>query len=419
MGGRYRDGLTASDRSTTTRPPLLLIIAMGVLVMVAFGTLFYAYSIFVTEEAAGAEFSISLLSLAWTGAVLAGGLLAFVIGRYADRNGVRGIMGLGTVVGASGLMLLAASQEAWQIVLVSWLFIGPAGAMTFYEPAFIAVDQWFGLAGSTRSLATLTVIGGLAGPVFIPLTGIMTVELGWRPTAIILGVLLLVTGLAITVFVFPRHAGSGPHHHQEQEHTRVAALFADRRFAGYTAAVLLIFASVQALILHRIAVFEQAGFALTTVAWWAAIAGVLSLPGRWIAPYVSTRIRPVLVSAAVTLVMAGSVVVAGVAAQHWHMAAHFIVFGLAFGALTPMRAVVMSRWYSGPQYGRIMGAQWTTVATVAAAGPLAMGLLRDGTGSYGLPIALTAATLFAAAVLTVGAEPRTPRKRPTPPTPEP
>jgi cyanate permease len=65
----------------------------------------------------------------------------------------------------------------------------------------------------------------------------------------------------------------------------------------------------------------------------------------------------------------------------------------------------MSRWYSGPQYGRIMGTQWTIVATLAAAGPLMVGLLRDGTGAYAIPITLTAGVLVVAAVLTALAEP--------------
>ena len=389
----------------STKVTLVQIIALSVLVMVAFGTLFYAYSIFITKEAAGAEYSISLLSVAWTGAILVGGAFAFFVGRHADQHGVRGIMGLGTIVGAAGLVLLGASQTGWQLVLVSWLLIGPAGAMTFYEPAFIAVDQWFGLAGSTRSLALLTVIGGLAGPIFIPLTGVLTVTLGWRWAAVILGSILLVVGLVATVFVFPAHMGERHERDGVAPHLGIAALFRDRRFAFFTAATLLTFMAVEAVIFHRIAVFEQAGLAITVVAWWAAVSGLMSLPGRLIAPYLSNRIRPVLVAAAVTLVMGAATAFAAAAMAQWQMGAHFVLFGLAFGAATPMRAVVMSRWYSGRRYGRIMGIQWTIVAMIAAAGPLMVGLLRDGTGSYSLPMALTAGLFVAAAVLTAASEP--------------
>jgi cyanate permease len=52
-----------------------------------------------------------------------------------------------------------------------------------------------------------------------------------------------------------------------------------------------------------------------------------------------------------------------------------------------------------------MGVQWTIVATIAAAGPLIVGLLRDGSGSYGIPIALTAGLVVVAAILTAVSEP--------------
>ncbi|KKK59114.1 hypothetical protein LCGC14_3037630, partial [marine sediment metagenome] len=53
----------------------------------------------------------------------------------------------------------------------------------------------------TKALVTLTLIGGLAGPIFIPLAGIMTVALGWRWAAVGLAAVLLV------VFVLSACAG--------------------------------------------------------------------------------------------------------------------------------------------------------------------------------------------------------------------
>jgi len=56
-----------------------------------------------------------------------------------------------------------------------------------------------------------------------------------------------------------------------------------------------------------------------------------------------------------------------------------------FGALLPLRAMVMGDWFSGPMYGRIVGTQWTAVVLVAAAGPVLVGTLRDTTGGYRAP----------------------------------
>lgn len=383
-------------------------IGLSALVTVAFGTLFYAFSVLITEEAAGAEFSITVLSVAWSGSVLVGGAVAFVIGRLADRQGVRGIMAAGAVIGATGLALVAAAHEPWHVIVASWVFIGTGGAMTFYEPAFVAIDQWFDADGRIRSLALLTVIGGLAGPIFLPLTSILVSELGWRTTAYVLGLTLLVTGLATTALLFPEHVdgrnpstGPGPD-------VPLKALLKDRRFAYFTTATLLGFAALQAIIFHRIALFEEAGFDVTTVAVWASAAGLLSLPARYVAPHLSRYVRPVLLTTGAFSVLTVAAVFAAVSDANWHMGAHFVVFGLAFGALLPLRAVVMSNWFSGQGYGRIMGMQWTIVATSAAAGPLAVGIVRDAAGSYTIPLAAVAATLALAALLSTASGARSP-----------
>ena len=75
--------------------------------------------------------------------MLVGGGLAFVIGRRADRVGIRTLVITGFVLGAIGLIAFGRSTQPWHIVAASWLLMGPAAGLTFYEPAFIAVDQWF------------------------------------------------------------------------------------------------------------------------------------------------------------------------------------------------------------------------------------------------------------------------------------
>ena len=90
------------------------------------------------------------------------------------------------------------------------------------------------------------------------------------------------------------------------------------------------------------------------------------------------------------------------------MPAHFLGFGLTFGATLPIRAVVMARWYSGPTYGRAMGAQWSAAAVGGAVIPAAVGALRDALGDYGPTMALVAgldALAALAAALSGRAEP--------------
>jgi len=66
--------------------------------------MFYAISVMLTDSGAGSEFSTTTLSLAYGGFTLVGGGLAFVIGRRADRLGVRSMTIAGFMLGAVGLV---------------------------------------------------------------------------------------------------------------------------------------------------------------------------------------------------------------------------------------------------------------------------------------------------------------------------
>jgi MFS family permease len=385
---------TSSERAWA---PLL---ALSVTVAVSFGVLLYSVSVLITEEAAGSVFSTTVLSAGYGGALLIGGLLAPVVGRRADRVGVRLIFVTGVGLGALGMSALSVAGHPWQVLAAFWLLIGPAGAMTFYEPAFVAVEQWFGEVSRARSLATLTVIGGLAGPVFLPLSSALFDGIGWRPGARVLAAILLVVGLPAAGLMARTAA-----HHPSQVDERAdmglwARLVRDRRFLAYTAAVALMFMCVQAILLHRIAVFEAGGFSVATASAGAAIASLLSFPGRLAAPFMARSWGGLPIQVGALAVLAGSAAVAVDGSDDWQLAMHYFLFGLAFGAMLPLRAAIMGTWYSGPSFGRIMGSQWMVASVAGALGPALVGAGRDATGGYAAPLSVVTVGLLVAATLT-------------------
>ena len=369
--------------------------------MVAFGVILYGFSIFVTETAAGADFSKTILSVAYGGSVVAGGLLAIPIGLRADRAGVRGLLALGGILGGAGMWLFGTANEPWIVVAAWWLLIGPAGALTFYEVAFIALDQWCRPQDRPRALGLLTLIGGLAGIIFIPATEALVDWLEWRRTAYLLGGLVATTAL-LTAGVALRGLSTRP---RAQSPAAAGSLhrqlLRDRRFTVHTAAMVLTFFAVQGIIAHRVAVFEEAGFDVGTVALWAAAASAMSLPGRWIAPILATRFRASDVQAAATLLLVTGTVLMIDGSQGWQMAGHFVFFGVAFGAFLPLRAMTMAEWFSGTRYGATMGSQWTAVTILGALGPVVVGLLRDAGRDYLAGVATVAGALALGAILLV------------------
>jgi MFS family permease len=371
-------------------------------VMMAFGVILYGFSIFVTDSAAGADFSKTVLSVAYGGSVVVGGLLAIPIGMWADRRGVRRIIALGGSSAAAGMVVFAASREPWHVIAAWWLLIGPASAMLFYEVAFVALDQWSVPTDTPRALGLVTLIGGLAGIIFIPGTEWLVASIEWRPTAATLGAMVAVTAwltAAVALRGVPTPLGTASAMRHRVLRNR---LLGDKRFLIHTAAMALVFFAVQGLFAHRVAVFDEKGFDLGTVAIWGAIASALSLPGRWIAPLMATRTKASNVQAATTVLLAAGTILMLDGSEGWQLAGHFIVFGLAFGAFLPLRAMTMSEWFSGSSYGATMGSQWTVVTIIGAVGPVAAGFLRDTTGEYTPAMgALAAALALASALLIV------------------
>jgi cyanate permease len=91
------------------------------------------------------------------------------------------------------------------------------------------------------------------------------------------------------------------------------------------------------------------------------------------------------------------------------MVGHFSLFGLAFGGLLPLRAMVMADWFSGPAYGRIMGAQWTAAVLIGASGPTLVGVSRDVTGGYRASIVVLTVLLLVGMVAIVASGRAKPR----------
>lgn len=391
--------MTGQRTGSISDYPTRSLVALATLVFVAFGVTLYSMSVLLTDRAAGSEFSISLLSAGFGGATVIGGLMAPLIGRYADEHSVRGIMAMGSALGAIAMVLIAGVTSPILMLAIFWILLGPAGAMTLYEPAFVAVSHWVGPGDRNRAIALLTLIAGLASPVFVPLSGYLVTAFGWRTTAVVLGFTYAAAG-ALAVLLFPSFK---PRDHRSHAVKRFPwrQFVADRRLLLISLSVVLAFSSLNSLLFHRVAVFEEHGFEVAVVATLAGISGLLTLPGRYLMPTLSQRYRHTTLYALATSATAATMVLAIIGTPAWVMVTFFLSFGLFFGFVLPTRPVIMTDWYHGEDFGSIMGKQWSVAAVVGGLAPLMVGVVRDATGSYVLPIAGLIGATSVAVVATV------------------
>ena len=396
MIGSYTAILTDSSYPRTA------IFAMSIFVMVAFGVTLYAMSVLLTEDAAGGEFSISLLSAGFGGSAVIAGLLAPRIGAHADDHSIRGLTILGGILGAAGMFLFAAAQSGWVVLIAFWVLLGPAAGMALYEPAYVAVGHWVSADNRNKAIALLSLVAGFAGPLFVPATGFLLDGFRWRTTAAILGGVFLVTAIGASI-VYPKHK-PGEHRDYDLDRVRWSRFFSDHRLMYLTLAIVLTFAAMNSLIFHRVAVFDEEGFSVATVAILAGISGLLTFPGRYLMPRAAEHVK-----ATTLFTVACTGIVASLGFAIWGttmaaMVAFFVLFGVFFGVLLPTRAVIMNGWYAGEDYGAIMGKQWAVAAVVGGITPWLVGAMRDSLGSYTIPlIVLTAMVAVAAAFNTAAA----------------
>jgi MFS family permease len=180
-----------------------------------------------------------------------------------------------------------------------------------------------------------------------------------------------------------------------------AAHFRDRRVRLFTVAAIIAYGAIEATIVHRIARFQELGFSLATVTAWAAISGLLTLPGRFLLPALANRLGAPHVLALVLGVLAAGtgLMIAGDA--YWQMALSFVLFGLVFGAALPLRPLVMGQWTALAVFGRVMGIQAALIALGRAGLPALAGGLHDLLDGYGAAMALLTGLLALSAALVV------------------
>jgi MFS family permease len=379
----------------------IMVVAVATIVNVGYGTIFYSFGVLLGEGAAAGEFGRGTLSAAFGAGVVVSAALALPVGALCDAKGPRRVFLFGAVAGAAGLAAFSQAATAWQIVAAWALLLGPAMACVFYEPAYVAVDQWFdGPKG--RPIGVLTVVAGLSVTVFVPLTQWLVEREGWRGAILTLGAVLLAVVGSLSLLVVQNRPRPGARRERMGPKAAHAAILeglgrADRAFWLVSAAFFLALTATWAMLFHQVAYMQDLGFPAGGVAAAVGFSGAVSLPARFLLPALGDRVSPTALAAATFGILALSGLVLLGAQEWWRVYVYVGLFGVAFGSVLPLRALVMSRRFGGALYGRLMGLQQTGLALAMAVGPFAAGALRDATGSYHVPW-LGAVALFVAAV---------------------
>jgi len=366
-------------------------VAVAASQLVAWGTLYYAYAVLAPELAAALDTSTRVIALAYSGTLVVAGLSSLFIGRRLDSIGARPVLLAGALLGPVALLTIAMAHGGLTLAL-GFFLLGVAQALALYDPAFKAIVEWFQNDGTRRrALLFVTVVGGFASTVFVPLVAALVLEHGWRAATVILAGILAAVAIP-TALLLPKRAGpADPTSHSPAPSTVTGPLRGTRRLRlAFGLHAFVSTAVMVSLVWHLV----ESGAPMMRAAFITGLLGAAQVPGRLLlAPLQSVladgwRVPMNFMLQAVGLML---VAFAGGALQITGV----IVLGAMSGALTLERAVVTVRWYGVGRFGAASGALAAGSLIGRALAPLTIELLRSVVG-YDVALGLAALLLAGA-----------------------
>ncbi len=364
-----------------------LVWALAAAQLVSWGSIYYSFSLFVVPMESELGWSRAALNGALSLGLFISGLVAYPIGARIDRHGGRAVMALGSLVGA---VLFAAWSRVDSLALfyAIWLGLGLALAATLYEPVFAVVTRAFPGDYRTR-ITALTLVGGFASTVFIPLTQLFIDQLGWRGALVALGGCNALIALPVHALLLRDGARAGASDDAARAETqRVgdAALQRALRHPAFWALAICFtayYATFSAMTFHIIPLLAERRVPTAIIVAAIATIGPAQVAGRIALLALGRRFSTPLAGRIAFLGLPCSALpLLALPTSIIGLFAFAAIYGAANGIITIIRgtAVPDLLWREG--YGAINGALTLPANVARAAAPFGAALVWSAAGSY-------------------------------------
>ena len=355
--------------------------------LITWGSVFYTFSLLMAPLEAELGMSRAESSLAFSLALLAEGLMAYLVGRWIDAGHERWVMSVGSVWVGLGLLGHSFVQSIAGFY-AAWIWLGLGLAATLYTPAFAVVTRRFP-QDFRRAIITLTFLGGLASTVFIPLFAWWMDLWGWRHALWALAVLQFAVCLPLHAGLLrgaPRSPSRLKHAHTSadlvppvsvREHLRRAPFWLLALF------MVLMMSVTSALPAHMIALLQEAGLSPTWVIAVPAAIGVIQVVGRLVLfvferhwdVHTANRWIPGFIPLGLLALLLGGFHPLGALV-------FVLLFGLGNGMITIVKGTALAQYVSRDHVGQLNGLLGMPIALARAAAPLTVGLLWSPATGY-------------------------------------
>ena len=374
-----------------------VVFACFVSTVFAWGFGFYAHGIYLVELQRAHGWSTGFISSVVTAHYVLGALLLPRIAEAIGRFGSRTVFLAGLSITAACLFLLPSVTEPWQLVVL-YIVMAPGWNATSVAPIAATVGQWF---DRKRGLALNLALSGatVAGLVVTPVLLAAIPELGFAKAERLLVAIGIVLA-AGTVALFVRRGPLSPKPTTVRLN-RLAPLH-QWQFWSISAPFAFVLLSQVGFLTHLVPLVSARsadGGPAIDPALAVGINAVMALVGRVVLGLVIDRLDPRRASAICFLVQVGAIAVLAYAVAPFAVYGACAVYGFSVGNNITLSPMIVQREYTAEQFPAIVALSTAVVQILYAFGPGLLGVLRDVSGGYGVPLVVCMGLNVAAAVL--------------------
>jgi predicted MFS family arabinose efflux permease len=161
----------------------VVISALGVAQILAWGTSFYFPAVFATAIVADTGWSLSWVVSGTSIGLLVAGLISPQVGRIIDRHGGRPVLLASSLFYVAGLTGAGLAPNL-PLYLLAWVLVGLGMGTGLYDAVFATLGRLYG-SSARGPITNLTLFGGFASTVCWPLSAFMIDHVGWRVACLI------------------------------------------------------------------------------------------------------------------------------------------------------------------------------------------------------------------------------------------
>jgi MFS family permease len=385
--------LLRSPGVTSRRPAALVVTALGITQILAWGSSYYLPAVLAQPIASDTGWPLTWVVGGLSLGLLVSGLAAPLVGRLIHRHGGRPVLAASAILLAAGLLGLALAPDLI-LFLASWLVVGLGMSAGLYDAAFSTLGRIYGQT-ARQHITSLTLFGGLASTACWPLSAYFVSELGWRGACLAYAAIHLVLTLPAYLLALPKQppALDAPRP-ASTEDTGPPVRF--RSVFVVMAATITLSAVISTVIsVHLLTILQARDIALAAAVALGALVGPSQVGARFIEMLIARYHHPIW-----TKVVSVVLVALGLAVLWSHapvVTLALVFYGAGIGLESIARATVPLSIFGARDYAPIMGRLAMPSLIAQAAAPTVGALLIQ---AFGIDIALS--VVVVATIVNVG-----------------